>query len=125
MQQDPALSKKATAIIRRVESGEECATSTLVIAQVCGYMKWRRRADLIPIFLDFLQSLPSLIKSDTLFSDFVGANKELQKDPKNKEHLRKWDDLVIVTQMRRLDLQEIYSNDGYFDSIPNLSRTFR
>jgi predicted nucleic acid-binding protein len=35
-----------------------------------------------------------------------------------------WDDMVIAAQMKRLNINEIYSNDGDFDKIPWIKRTF-
>ncbi len=123
MREDPLYSKRASAIIRRIEQGEQCATSTFVIAQVCGYMKWRRKADLIPVFLSFLQSLPSIAKTDTVFADFVQAHK-LGDSMKKDMWGNNWDDFVIAAQMSRLSLEEIYSNDADFDLIPSVSRVF-
>jgi predicted nucleic acid-binding protein len=35
-----------------------------------------------------------------------------------------WDDLVIASQMKRLGVKEIYSNDRDFDLIPDIKRVF-
>ncbi|HZW58017.1 MAG TPA: type II toxin-antitoxin system VapC family toxin [Nitrososphaerales archaeon] len=124
MQEDPLYSKKtAHTIVKRIDDGEEAATSTLVIAQVCGYMKWKRRADLIPVFLTFLRSLPSLSKIHTLFSDFVEANNSTRVEARGT--WTKWDDFAIAAQMQRLGMKEIYSNDRHFDSIPSMRRIFQ
>ena len=122
MAEDPKYSDTATEIIKRIEKGEEAATSTLVISQVCGYLKWRRRHDVIPSFLGFLRSLPNLIKVDTTFIDFVQAQELCIKRNLNWEM---WDDLVIAVQMSRLKIYEIYSNDKDFDNIPGVKRIFK
>jgi hypothetical protein len=36
---DPNYGQKAKDIIEKIEAGEKSATSTLVIAQVCSYLK--------------------------------------------------------------------------------------
>jgi len=55
---DPHHGEIASKIIERIEEGEETVTSTLVISQVCSYLKWRKRSDVIPKFLGF-PPLPS------------------------------------------------------------------
>ena len=118
---DPRYGSIATQIIERIEDGEEVATSTLVISQVCGYLKWKKRSDVIPKFLQFLRSLPNLIKIDTTFIDFVQAQEICIKHDLDWKF---WDDLVITVQMNRLEIHEIYSNDNDFDIIPGVKRIF-
>ena len=122
MADDPMYGGVATKIIERVEGGEETATSTLVISQVCGYLKWRGRHDVIPDFLGFLRSLPNLVKVETAFTDFVQAQ-ELRAE--HDLDWRQWDDLIITVQMKRLKIHEIYSNDADFDNIPEVKRIFK
>jgi predicted nucleic acid-binding protein len=122
MAEDPRYGDVATTIIRRIEEGEEAATSTLVISQVCGYLKWRKRPDVIPNFLGFLRSLPNLTKVDTAFMDFVQAQEFCIR---HNLDWRLWDDLIITIQMKRLKIDEIYSNDEDFDVIPGVKRIFR
>jgi len=119
---DPEYGDVASEIIGRVEGGEEAATSTLVISQVCGYLKWRRRDDVIPSFLGFLRSLPNLIKIETAFIDFVQARELCVRHNLN---WRFWDDLVVAAQMNRMSISEIYSNDKDFDKIPGVKRIFK
>jgi predicted nucleic acid-binding protein len=121
MAQDPRHGKTATTIINRIDEGEQVATSTLVIGQVCGYLKWKRRWDTIPKFLAFLRSLPNLIKIDTTFLDFANAQEFCSEHDMD---WRIWDDLIITVQMKRLKIDEIYSNDTDFDMIPGIKRIF-
>lgn len=118
---NPLHGKKAREILLRVESGEETTTSTLVIAQVCGYLRWKGMLDFIPTFLDLLRSLPMLEKHDTLFEDFTAAHTLKEETGLS---WRYWDDLVIASQMGRLDIKGIYSNDKDFDNIPRVRRIF-
>ncbi len=122
MAQDPRHGERATTVIKRIEGGEQVATSTLVISQVCGYLKWKKRFDVIPSFLAFLRSLPNLIKVDTTFMDFVEAQHFCVE---RNIAWKLWDDLVIAMQMRRLGIDEIYSNDADFDIISGARRIFK
>jgi len=122
MAADPTYGEVASRIIERIEKGEEAATSTLVISQVCGYLKRKRRPDVIPAFLDFLRSLPNLIKVETTFMDFLQAQELLTKHDLD---WKLWDDLIIAIQMKRLKISEIYSNDSDFDTIPGVKRIFK
>lgn len=120
--QDPRYGELATTIIKRIEGGEQVATSTLVISQVCGYLKWKRRSDVVPIFLAFLRSLPNLVKVDTTFMDFIQSQEFCIE---HSIHWSLWDDLIIAEQMKRLKIDEIYSNDVDFDTIPGVKRIFK
>ena len=120
--QDPRHGEAATAIIKNIEKGKDVATSTLVISQVCGYLKWKKRSDVISSFLAFLRSLPNLIKVETTFMDFVQAQ---EFGTEHNIDWRLWDDLVIAVQMKRLKSDEIYSNDIDFDQIPSIKRIFK
>lgn len=118
---DPVHGKTARKIIERIENGEESYTSTLVIAQVCSYLKWKKRQDAIPPFLSFLKGLTSLQKIETSILDFEEA-RNLQKQQNLPWAI--WDDIVIIVQMQRINIKEIYSNDKDFDKIPWVKRLF-
>ncbi|RLF18856.1 MAG: PIN domain nuclease [Thermoprotei archaeon] len=116
---DPNYGDKASSILERIERGEEAAVSTLAIAQVCSYLKWKRRADVIPSFIAFLSSLPNLVKVETTFLDLVEA-----ADLCREVGWDKWDDVIIAIQMKKLGVDEIYSNDKDLDQIPSIRRVF-
>jgi len=118
---DPSYGHKAKQILKRIENGEASVTSTLVIAQVCGYLKWRRRHNVIPIFLLLLKQLTSLRKVETTMLDFEEA-RSIQSEQDLPWSM--WDDIVIAAQMKRLNIKEIYSNDKDFDKIPWIKRIF-
>lgn len=111
---DPTHGKRAEEILTRIEKGESAATSTLVISQVCSYLKWKKREDAIPVFVNMLRSLPALLKEDTTFVDITSA---LALVEEKNTSWKQWDDLVILSQMRRLGIAEIYSNDIDFDAL--------
>lgn len=118
---DPHYGKRATEILESVEKGEDAVTSTLPISQVCGYLRWKRKEKIIPLFLDMVRGLTSLQKVQTEFIDFADAI-DLQRS--SRLSWTAWDDLVISAQMKRLDSNEIYSRDSDFDSIPGIKRIF-
>jgi predicted nucleic acid-binding protein len=118
---DQKYGGKAKKIIERIESGEESRTSTLVIAQVCSYLKWRRLENVIPLFLSFLKGLTSLQKIETSILDLEEA-RNIQQEYNLPWSM--WDDMVIAAQMRRIGINKIYSNDEDFDKIPQIKRTF-
>lgn len=118
---DPTHGQKAKNLIEKIEAGQESVTSTLVIAQVCSYLKWKRKQNVIPLFLSFLKGLTTLQKIETHMLDLEEARSiQLQFNlPWSM-----WDDMVIAAQMKRLNLEEIYSNDSDFDKIPWIKRIF-
>lgn len=118
---DPRHGLRAKQILKRVEEGEETAASTLVLSQVCGYLRWKRKSDIIPLFLEFLKGLTSCKKVDTTILDFEDA-KLLQSQ--GVFSWESWDDLVLASQMKGLGVGEIYSNDRDFDRIPGVRRIF-
>jgi predicted nucleic acid-binding protein len=118
---DPVHGKKAKKILENIQDGEKCATSTLIITQVCSYLKWKKKHEAIPIFLSFLKRLTSLDKVETTVLDFEEA-KSVQSALKLSWSM--WDDIVIAAQMKRLKMKEIYSNDKDFDNIRWVKRLF-
>lgn len=115
---DPGHGKQASDIVHSLEKSDGCV-STLVLDQVCGYLKYRGRQNIIPHFLNFVAGTPTLIKTETLFSDFAAAM-DLQRA--GNLPWRFWDDLVIAAQMQRLGIKEIYSFDSDFDHITGIRR---
>jgi len=118
---DPNYGKQARKILEKIENGEKTATSTLIVTQVCSYLKWKRKQNAIPTFLSLLKSLTSLQKNETQILDFEEARRiqSILKLPWSM-----WDDIVITSQMKRLNTKEIYTNDKDFDKIPWIKRTF-
>lgn len=90
---DPTYGDRATEILKSIEAGEETSTSTLIIAQVCGYLRWKKRENTVSVFLNLLKGLTSLKKVETEFMDFINASDE-QKRLRISWSI--WDDLVIA-----------------------------
>ena len=117
---DPTYGERASSILDAIQRGEDAMTSSLAISQVCGYMKWKKKADRIPVFLALLRSMPSMSKAETMVSDFVRAQEMIGDEGDWKA----WDDYVIAAQMKREGAKEVYSNDSDFDSIEGVTRIF-
>ena len=118
---DPTHGQRAKTIIEKIEKGEKTVTSTLAIAQVCSYLKWKKRQNIIPLFLSFIKGLVTLQKIETNILDFE-ESRSIQLQYNLSWSM--WDDMVIAAQMKRLNIKEIYSNDKDFDKIPWIKRTF-
>lgn len=118
---DPVYGDRAGKILQRIERGEGVTASTLVISQVCAYLRWKKAFSAIPTFIDLLRSLPSVEKDEITFLDIVSACALQERTKISWKH---WDDLVIASQMERLGIKEIYSNDKDFDLISNIRRIF-
>lgn len=118
---DPTYGQKARNLLEKIGAGEKSATSTLVITQVCSYLKWKGRQNAIPLFLSLLKTLTSLQKIETCMLDFEEA-RNIQTELSLPWSM--WDDIVIAAQMRRLNIKEIYSNDNDFDKFPWIKRVF-
>jgi len=114
----PKFGETARNLLKRIEEGEEALTSTFVIAEVCAYLAKRGRAGEIKGFVDALRGYGSLLKKPCLYEDFLVAGELMQTYGVD------WGDLVIVAQMQREGVKEIYSNDSHFDLIPNIRRLF-
>jgi predicted nucleic acid-binding protein len=116
---DPRKGKRASEILQAVQDGEEAIIPSIVIVQVCSYLKWKKFSHAIPIFLKLLQSLPTLVKEETIFSDYILA---ISLQSKLNLPWNIWDDMVIASQMQRLAIHEIYSFDKDFDRITAVKR---
>ncbi|WP_309493021.1 type II toxin-antitoxin system VapC family toxin [Candidatus Hecatella orcuttiae] len=118
---DERYGETASRIVYRISKGEKAAASTLIFSQVLAYLRWKNRASIIPKFIDFLRSLPTIQKVETNFDDLILARKLQEKAGVD---WKAWDDLIVAAQMLRMGVTEIYSNDKDFDAIPNVKRIF-
>ncbi|MDI6884589.1 MAG: type II toxin-antitoxin system VapC family toxin [Hadesarchaea archaeon] len=114
----PKFGSTAKGILKRIGGGEEAATSTLVIEEVCAYLVKGGRTEEIPSFVDAIRAYGFLLKSPYIFEDVVTAREMFVK------YKIDWNDLIIVAQMQREGIEEIYSNDADFDHVPGIKRIF-
>ncbi len=107
-------------ILQRIEEGEEAATSSLVIAEVCAWLEYHRLDDKIDFLFKTLKSYPTLTICETTYEDEAKA-----KDLKPHYPKLEFFDRVYLAQMYRLNITEIYSNDKGFDKVENITRIFK
>ena len=119
---DPRFSRRALAVLEDAENGVyEAYTSTLVVSQVLAHLERRGRSKAMHLFLEYLEDSP-IIVVETRLEDYTRALEEARVHGLPFHSL--WDDLVIVVQVERLGIREIYSNDRDFDRIPGVVRLF-
>ena len=122
LSKDPRYSQRALKILEEAEEGlYDAYTSSLVISQVLAYLERRCKDKAMYMFLEYLESGPISVIETTL-QDFVEAKKLAMLYSLDFSSL--WDDLVIASQMIKLGIEEIYSNDSDFDRIPRIRRIF-
>jgi predicted nucleic acid-binding protein len=101
----PRYGKTSAAILERVESGEEAATSTLVLCEVAWVLEAMGRQGDIKDTLEKILSYSSMgvagFDSDDLI---VGSNLMAA-------HGLDFNDAVNLAVMERLGIDEVYSND--------------
>lgn len=107
-------------ILERIDSGEEAVTSSLVIAEVCAWLEYKRKKSQVGTFLSVVESYPSLRKIETTYTDEHRARELGQLYPRLE-----FFDRVYLAQMERLKLTEIYSNDKAFDRVKKIKRIFQ
>jgi predicted nucleic acid-binding protein len=121
MMGDLSYSTKALQILTSFEEGNVLGwTSTLALSQAFSHLKKRRKFNAIDKFYDYLDGSPVHV-AETTRDDLTSARRT------GKDHglpWSMWDDLVIASQMQRLGISEIYSNDRDFDKIHGLTRFF-
>lgn len=115
----PAFGPIARSILTRIDSGEEAVTSSLVIAEVAAWLEYHKKQSEIGIFLNSVDSYPSMKRTETTFEDEMRA-KELGHTYPRLEFF----DRVYIAQMERLGITEIYSNDRAFDKVKGIKRIF-
>jgi predicted nucleic acid-binding protein len=116
----PEFGAVARRILERIGSGEEAATSSLVVAEVCAWLEYHKKKNDVSTFLSAVDSYPSLQKLDTTYADEQRA-KELERSHPRLQFF----DRVYLAQMERLKLTEIYSNDRAFDRVKGIKRIFQ
>jgi len=115
---DPSYGERAKELLKTAEV-EDAYSSTLIISQVLSHLERRKKAEVIPMFVNYLQQSGINIV-DTRWEDIVNGIKILQE---LKLSYKLWDDAVILSQMKRLGIDIIYSNDTDFDLL-NANRKF-
>lgn len=118
---DPRYATNSLHILTRFEDGLEAGwTSTLALSQVFAHLRRRKRHKEIDKFYEYLEGTPVSV-TETTRTDLEQA-RNLKSELNLPWSL--WDDLVLASQMQRMKIDEIYSNDTDFDRITGVKRVF-
>lgn len=120
MTANPQFGSVARRILGRIGGGEEAITSSLVVAEVCSWLEYHKKKREVGVFLDSLESYPSLSKCETTYGDERRGRELAHQHP----HLEFFD-RVYLAQMERFKVYEIYSNDKGFDKVRDIKRIFQ
>ena len=103
-------------ILRRIENGEETATSLAVIQKVVDWLEYNNRKKEARSFLTAVNSYLTMNKLNTTWNDFLTALDDMD------EHNIDFVDALTLQTMKKNKINEIYSNDKDFDRVKTIER---
>jgi predicted nucleic acid-binding protein len=103
-------------ILRRIENGEETATSLAVIQEVVDWLEYNNRKKEARSFLTAVNSYLTMNKLNTTWNDFLTALDDMD------EHNIDFVDALTLQTMKKNKINEIYSNDKDFDRVKSIER---
>ena len=103
-------------ILRRIENGEEAATSLAVIQKVVDWLEYNNRKKEARSFLTAANSYLTMNKLNTTWNDFLTALDDMD------EHNIDFVDALTLQTMKKNKINEIYSNDKDFDRVKSIER---
>lgn len=103
-------------ILRRIENGEEAATSLAVIQEVVDWLEYNNRKKEARSFLTAVNSYLTMNKLNTTWNDFLTALDDMD------EHNIDFVDALTLQTMKKNKINEIYSNDKDFDRVKSIER---
>ena len=103
-------------ILRRIENGEETATSLAVIQEVVDWLEYNNRKKEARSFLTAANSYLTMNKLNTTWNDFLTALDDMD------EHNIDFVDALTLQTMKKNKINEIYSNDKDFDRVKTIER---
>ena len=103
-------------ILRRIENGEETATSLAVIQKVVDWLEYNNRKKEARSFLTAVNSYLTMNKLNTTWNDFLTALDDMD------EHNIDFVDALTLQTMKKNKINEIYSNDKDFDRVKSIER---
>ncbi len=103
-------------ILRRIENGEEAATSLAVIQEVVDWLEYNNRKKEARSFLTAANSYLTMNKLNTTWNDFLTALDDMD------EHNIDFVDALTLQTMKKNKINEIYSNDKDFDRVKSIER---
>lgn len=103
-------------ILKRIENGEETATSLAVIQEVVDWLEYNNRKKEVRSFLTAANSYLTMNKLNTTWDDFLTALNDVD------EHNIDFVDALTLRTMKKNKINEIYSNDKDFDRVKSIER---
>jgi predicted nucleic acid-binding protein len=112
-EKDFEISKR---ILKRIENGEETATSLAVIQEVVDWLEYNNRKKEVRSFLTAVNSYLTMNKLDNTWDDFFTALNDVD------EHRVDFVDALTLQTMKKNKINKIYSNDKDFDRVKWIKR---
>lgn len=106
--QDYEVAKR---ILERIESGEEAATSLMVIQEIVDWLEYNNRKKEVKSFLIAVNSYLTMNKLVITWEDFLAALDDVEKFRID------FVDALTLRVMQKNKISEIYSNDKDFDRV--------
>lgn len=103
-------------ILKRIEDGEETATSLAVIQEVVDWLEYNNRRTEVRSFLTAVNSYLTLDKLTITWDDLLTALDDV--DEYNIDFV----DAVTLQTMKKNKIHEIYSNDYDFNRVKMIER---
>ncbi|MEM3378374.1 MAG: type II toxin-antitoxin system VapC family toxin [Candidatus Bathyarchaeia archaeon] len=111
--EDYEIAKK---ILKRIESGEEAATSLAVIQEIVDWLEYNNREKEVKSFLTAVNSYLTMNKLAITWEDFLAALDNVDKFRVD------FVDALTLRVMQKNKINEVYSNDKDFDRVPWVKR---
>ncbi|MCW4007317.1 MAG: type II toxin-antitoxin system VapC family toxin [Candidatus Bathyarchaeota archaeon] len=111
--EDYEIAKK---ILKRIEGGEEAATSLAVIQEIVDWLEYNNREKEVKSFLTAVNSYLTMNKLAITWEDFLAALDNVDKFRVD------FVDALTLRVMQKNKINEVYSNDKDFDRVPWVKR---
>ena len=103
-------------ILKRIEDGEETATSLAIIQEVVDWLEYNNRRQEVRSFLTAVNSYLAMDKLNITWDDLLTALDDV--DEYNIDFV----DAVTLQTMKKNKIHEIYSNDYDFNRVKMIER---
>jgi len=98
-------------ILKRIENGEETATSLAIIQEVVDWLEYNNRRKEIRSFLQAVNSYITMNKLNITWDDLLTTLDDMD------EYKIDFVDALTLKKMKKNKINEIYSNDTDFDRV--------
>lgn len=106
-------------ILKRIENGEEAATSIAIIQEVIDWLEYNNRKKEIRTFLTAVNSYLTLNKFPATWENLLTALNDMETY--NIDFV----DALTLQTMKKNKINQIYSNDKDFDRVPWTKRIWK